>query len=290
MPIDDLIACFAEESGRATAGPPPLRVDARGVSGRYRGLRLHSAFQPLQSATTLQPAAHEALLRVRGAGNRAVPPADAFALPDTPGEVVYLDRLCRTLHVLNFVRQDGGGGMLYLNVSGRHLLSVGEGRHGRAFETLLGCCGIRPDRIVLEIVESGVDDLHPLQAAVGAYRARGYRVAIDDFGCQHSNFDRLWRLEPDIVKLDRSLIVQSAGNPRVRRILPKLIDIIHDLDALAVCEGIETAEQHRLAIDAGADLLQGFHYARPSPRLALPAARPAPRPASEPGLPRHRAA
>lgn len=267
MPIDDLIAYFAEWNGRKTAGVSPLRFDEHGVFGRYRDLHLYSAFQPLQSATTLLPAAHEALLRVRDAGNRSMSPAQAFALPGSPEEVVYFDRLCRMLHVLNFVHQDGGDGTLYLNVSGRHLLSVGEGGHGRTFETLLSFCGIRPDRIVLEIVESGVDDLHHLQAAVRAYRARGYRVAIDDFGCQHSNFDRLWLLEPDIVKLDRSLIVQSDSNPRVRRILPKLIDIIHDLDALAVCEGIETTEQHRLAIDAGADLVQGFHYARPSPQL-----------------------
>lgn len=281
MPIDDLLAYFAEWNGREKARLPPLLFDDRGVLGRYRDLQLHSAFQPLLSARTLQPAAHEALLRVVDAVNRSVSPAEAFALPGSPEEVVYFDRLCRMLHVLNFVNQDGGDGTLYLNVSGRHLMSVGEGGHGRTFETLLSFCGIRPERIVLEIVESGVDDLHHLQAAVGAYRARGYRVAIDDFGCLHSNFDRLWLLEPDIVKLDRSLIVQSGNNPRVRRILPKLIDIIHDLDALAVCEGIETTEQHRLAIDAGADLVQGFHYARPSPQLAASTARPARRRAPE---------
>lgn len=56
---------------------------------------------------------------------------------------------------------------------------------------------------MLGVLESHVDDLQHLQEAIDAYRSRGFRVAIDDFGCQHSNFDRLWRLTPDIVKLAR---------------------------------------------------------------------------------------
>lgn len=102
---------------------------------------------------------------------------------------------------------------------------------------------------------------------MAAYQACGYRIAIDDFGCRHSNFDRLWKVPPDIVKLDRALILQSANNPRARTILPKLIDILHDLGALVVCEGIETADQHALVVDAGTDLVQGFLYARPHPVL-----------------------
>lgn len=184
---------------------------------------------------------------------------------------MHFDRLCRVVHALNFFHQSGAQGDLFLNISGRHLLSVGKG-HGHTFETLLRHCGLAPTQIVLEVLESGVDDLQHLQEAVNGYRSRGFRVAIDDFGCQHSNFDRLWRLTPDIVKLDRSLIVQASTNARARRILPKIIDIIHDLGAQVVCEGIETAEQHTLARAAGADLLQGYYYARPSTEVVSPRA------------------
>ncbi|MBW7901723.1 MAG: EAL domain-containing protein [Rhodocyclaceae bacterium] len=264
MPIDDLLAYFADGGERPRHH---LLFDDSGVFGRYRDLCLHSAFQALHAADTLRPAAHEALLRARDEHNRAISPAEAFARPGTPDEVVYFDRLCRTLHALNFVNLGGGDGTLYLNVSGRHLLSIGEGGHGRTFEALLAHCGLTPGQIVLEILESGVDDLKHLQSAIAAYRQRGYRVAIDDFGCQNSNFDRLWRLEPDIVKIDRSLIVQATDDARARKILPKLVDIIHDLGARAVCEGIETRLQHDLAVGAGADLVQGFHYSRPASSL-----------------------
>lgn len=265
MPIDDLLAYFADWNGTSS---PPLLFDDTGVCGRYEELRLHSVFQALYSTETMQPLAHEALLRARDGNNRSIPPQEAFARPSSPAQVIYFDRLCRLLHALNFVNLDGGESTLFLNVSGRHLASVHEG-HGRTFETLLSKCGLKPTQIVLEILECGVDDLGHLQRAIAAYKERGYRVAMDDFGSRHSNFDRLWQLEPDIVKLDRSLIAQAADNGRARKILPKLIEIIHDLGALAVCEGIETRIQHTLAIDAGADLVQGFHYSRPTPRLQL---------------------
>jgi EAL domain-containing protein (putative c-di-GMP-specific phosphodiesterase class I) len=81
--------------------------------------------------------------------------------------------------------------------------------------------------VVLEIVESLVADSTHLIEALESYQKLGYRIAIDDFGSRESNFDRLWNLSPDIVKLDRSLVVQSVVNTRARRVLPKLVEIIH---------------------------------------------------------------
>jgi len=239
------------------------------AAGRYDGFRLDSVFQPLFHTQSLRPVAHEALLRASDAAGRPVPPGLALALPRSADDIVYFDRLCRTVHALNFVFQADTEHLLFLNVGGGHLLSVTGDSHGSVFETLLHHCGLSPKRVVLEIIESRIDDLDRLVEAVAAYQKGGYRVAIDDFGCQHSNFDRLWKLTPDIVKLDRGLILQSEINPRARTILPKLVEIIHDLGARVVCEGIETPGQHALAADVGADLVQGFHYARPRPELVL---------------------
>jgi EAL domain-containing protein (putative c-di-GMP-specific phosphodiesterase class I) len=268
MPIEEIFAYFMQNGSLSNSGPSPLQKnDEDIIKGSFRDLMLSSVFQPLIGVRTGQPQAYEALLRVHDAAHQVISPAAAFEIPGNSGEAVYFDRLCRTLHTLNFVRQAPLDMDLFLNISGRHLLGVTNSEHGETFERLLHMCGAQPAQIILEVLEAGVDDLTRLNEAVNAYRARGYRVAIDDFGCEHSNFDRLWRLTPDLVKLDRSLILQSTSNIRARRILPKLIDIIHDLGALVVCEGIETPEQHMLAVDAGADLVQGYLYARPSPWL-----------------------
>ena len=268
MSFNDLIVYFAHTNGRYDRPFDSIQFDDQGVSGLYRNLRLYSVFQALFSSTTLEPVAHEALLRVRDTDGLSISPEQAFRVADSPEEVVYFDRLCRVLHSLNFFNQSDARGDLFLNVSGRHLLGVGSG-HGHTFETLLGHCGLKPKQIVLEVLEHDVEDLGRLQMAVDGYRSRGFRVAIDDFGSQNSNFDRLWRLIPDIVKIDRSLLVQANVNPRARKILPKLVEIIHDLGAQVVCEGIETPEQHALAIDSGVDLLQGYFYARPATEVVV---------------------
>lgn len=267
MPEQELLDYFSRHDNSNGHIEPDLQLSRDGTTGRYKGLSLCSVFQPLINATTREAHSHEALLRVRDASGASISPETAFALPKTTDEAIYFDRLCRVVHALNFVRQASPLCDLFVNVSGRHLLGVSNRGHGAIFEHLLGMCGLQSRRVILEILESQVDDISHLNEAVAAYRQRGYRVAIDDFGCEHSNFDRLWRLTPDIVKLDRSLIVQSTVNERARRILPRIIEIIHELGALVVCEGIETLEQHHLAVDSGADLVQGYFYARPSPKI-----------------------
>lgn len=214
MALEALQQHFRTEQETLWGDGLALSAGADGVSGHFARLRLHSHFQPLLDAVTLQPLAHEALLRPLDPDSGAyLPPSAAFACARTPQEAVYLDRLCRVVHALNFVRQQPGRQLLFLNVSGRHLAAVAQ-EHGAAFERLLALCGLQPQQVVLEILEASVDQLELLQTALQAYRKRGFRIAMDDFGCQHSNFDRLWQLTPDLVKLDRHLIQQAEVNPR----------------------------------------------------------------------------
>lgn len=254
-------------SSAALTSQPALSAQDEAIVGYFEGLELHSHYQPLLHASNLDIYAHEALLRPRWPGHiQFQAPNQAFTLTQSAQAAIYLDRLCRVIHAMNFVRQQPDTQYLFLNVSAQHLQSVSH-NHGEAFETLLALCGLRPQQVVLEVLEAGVENLALLQNAVQGWRKRGFRIAIDDFGCQHSNFDRLWQLTPDIVKLDRQLVQQAEHNQRAAIILPKLIDMIHDLGASVVCEGIETAAQHRLCVDAGTDWLQGYYYARPAAQL-----------------------
>lgn len=268
MSLDALLAYFENWTGRPSIAKHCLQFADHGAQGLFDRLRLHSVFQPLFSTAGGAPCAFEALLRVQDEDGRAISPVDAFRIPDSAEEIVYFDRLCRMVHVVNFMTHAGHSqGKLYLNIDARHLTSVRSGVHGAAFEALLRHAGLAPQRVVLEILESGVEDFDLLRDAVRAYQQRGFEVALDDFGSQASNFDRLWRLSPNIVKLDRSLLLQAQSNPRAKFVLPKLVEILHDLDAKVVCEGIETPAQWRIARQAGVDLVQGFLFARPESRL-----------------------
>ncbi|HOE43716.1 MAG TPA: EAL domain-containing protein [Rhodoferax sp.] len=242
--------------------------DGHEIVALHNGLALSSVFQPILSASTLLPMAFEALVRAKTLkGGQVVSPDELFARAGSQAQGILLDRVCRFIHLLNFEHQAPDSARLYLNVGALHLQALQRGQHGSFMGAMQTLCSVVPTRVILEITETRFNDRDALSAIVQSFKQRGFRVAIDDFGARHSNFDRLWALTPDIVKIDRELLLQADSNPRVRTILPKLVEIMHDLQASVVCEGIETSQQHDLALSSGADLLQGYFYAKPASHL-----------------------
>lgn len=230
-------------------------------SSTFLGIQLNSAFQPIYDSELGELYGHEALLRPSLGGTQAISPEFAFSFAEQSGRLVKFDRVSRTLHVLNFRQIFDENGLLFLNVHPKLLSSVNA--HGKVFERILHSNSVPTNRVVIEIQESVVDHDKQLVEAIANYRERGYRIAIDDFGRKQSNLDRLWKLSPDYVKLDLSIVQQAEDNPRVRKILPKLVDIIRDLGAQPVIEGIETQVQLDLAIETGSTLLQGYFLGKP---------------------------
>lgn len=241
---------------------------------RYRNLLLGSAFQPIYSFAHGRAVGYEALLRAQDAAHHPVSPLQVFAMPEDDAELVHLDRLCRALHLRNHPTGAAADDWLFLNVNPR--VVIDGKRYGQFFAGLLESLGIAGHRLVIEILEGAITDEPALPEALAYYRELGCVIAIDDFGAGHSNFERIWRLSPDIVKLDRSMTEQAAQQPRVRRILPGLVALLHEAGCLVVMEGVETEAEALIAMDADADLVQGYFFARPSPApLTDPMERPA---------------
>jgi len=233
------------------------------VLARYRHLIIDTHFQPIFSLSHRRPVGYEALMRASRADGTPVAPVDVFAGSRDERGTVYLDRLCRDIHVRNFRTFARGSRWLFLNVNPTVVIRGRE--HGPYFESMLQRHGISPHEIVVEITEENIDDETLLEDAVCYYKQLGCLVAIDDFGAGHSNFDRIWRIRPDIVKLDRSMIAQASTNPSVRRVIPNLVSLIHESGSLALMEGVETGEEALIAMDSGIDFVQGYYFAPPSP-------------------------
>ncbi len=130
--------------------------------------------------------------------------------------------------------------------------------------------GIDPHQVVVEILETGTSDEAKLVDAARLYRKLGCRIAIDDFGIGFSNFDRLWRLHPDYVKIDRSVTASAVRETHARLVLANLVKLIHECGAKVIVEGIETRDEALTALEVGADFVQGYYFARPG-RAAVPA-------------------
>jgi EAL domain-containing protein (putative c-di-GMP-specific phosphodiesterase class I) len=95
------------------------------------------------------------------------------------------------------------------------------------------------------------------------------RLVIDDLGAGFSNVRLIADLEPSVVKLDRSLIMNLDKEPRKQMLVRGLVNMCVNLGAQVVAEGIETAEELEALRDTGAHYGQGYYFARPAFPLPL---------------------
>ncbi|MAQ15768.1 MAG: hypothetical protein CMN30_13360 [Sandaracinus sp.] len=119
-------------------------------------------------------------------------------------------------------------------------------------------------RVILEVTEAGsIRNVRRLRQRLALFRRLGFRVALDDLGAGFSALARLAQLEPDVVKLDRSLTARVDESPRLQRIVRTLVELCSLEGAQVVAEGIESRAVHRTVIRLGCHLLQGFALGRP---------------------------
>ncbi len=228
---------------------------------------LSSCFQPILSLSLRTCVGHEALMRAQHADGRTVTPYDVLRAVDDPDTLRQLDRQCRSLHLENYLRQDPGKGWLFLNMHPDVFTHAPE-RGGESFlRRQLAEHGMPAHRIVVEVMEQEVIDNQRFDHAVRYFRELGCLIALDDFGAGHSNFDRVWRIQPEIVKLDRTLLVLAARDRKMRRLLPQMVALLHEAGAMVLIEGVETAEEAYLSLEADIDFVQGYYFGRPQQEL-----------------------
>ena len=242
---------------------PPLLLDKyhlQGERGERDELNLSSHFQPIYSLAHRRPVGYEGLIRaVDSSSGRRVHPLELFSKAPQGEERIRLDRQCRALHVRNFQRLGNVRSWLFLNVDPQ---VASEGlRYGAFFLKMLQSNGFPTHRVAVELIETPFEDETRLVAAVEHYRKLGCLIVIDDFGAGYSNFDRIWRLRPDIVKIDREMTRRVTVEPLARRMFTGIISVLHEAGALVCVEGIETEGEALCAIDAHADLMQGDYFA-----------------------------
>lgn len=223
---------------------------------------VRSAFQPIISVAHQRIVGYEGLARVWDHAGQAIAPSTLFSSAQDIESLVNLDRMCRELHLQNFARAKLNPRWIFINV--HPLVALHGHEFGPFFAQILERMHIEGWQVVVEIVEAELNDDTQLIDAINLYRSLGCLVALDDFGVGGSQFTRLWRIEADIVKLDRSLIVEAEKSQRAQRTLPSLVAMIHEAGSLVLQEGIETPLQLSIALNSGVDLLQGFGLARPA--------------------------
>ena len=122
------------------------------------------------------------------------------------------------------------------------------------------------ENVMLEITErASLGDSGAWQQSVKALRERGFRIALDDVGAGYNSLGAVLAVNPDVIKLDISLI-SGLHNDRAKADLVGLLsDYARRQGVATVAEGIEEAEEAARCIELGVRWLQGYHLARPAP-------------------------
>jgi EAL domain-containing protein (putative c-di-GMP-specific phosphodiesterase class I) len=213
------------------------------------------ALQPIVDLDTRRVVGAEALARFKAAGGEQLPTEQTFLDAHALGLGVELE-LAVIHRALRSESRLPKGMYLALNVSpallGRdELLEVVE-RHDHD----------RP--LVVELTEhQPVEDYAQLDTALTRLREHGVRVAVDDVGSGFASFRHVTRVNPEILKLDRSLVCGIDGDPVRQSLASAIVGFAREVGAIVVSEGIESQDELSCLVDLAVGCGQGFYLARP---------------------------
>jgi FOG: EAL domain len=129
---------------------------------------------------------------------------------------------------------------------------------------------IEPGKIVIEITEGLLREAnHSFFSALEEYRSAGCKIAVDDFGSLYSNFGRVAAIRPDILKVDRSLVLAMEKNPYSAEVCLAIAQFAETLGCEILYEGVETEEQLLRSIQLKGQYVQGFLLANPAPDFTV---------------------
>ncbi|NUR32127.1 MAG: EAL domain-containing protein, partial [Catenulispora sp.] len=256
---------------------PRLRAELARAAARRSGLDKALAessfelyYQPIVWLDDGDIGGFEALVRWPQPDGTVIPPDDFIPLAEATGQILPLGRwILRTAtHQAarwNTIRTARGIAPIKIsvNVSAHQLRDPGfPDEVGKA----LSDAGLDPAFLMLEATESSlIDRAGTALANLRVLAQRGVGVSLDDFGTGYSSLSYLRDLPVSALKIDKAFVDGVPHEPRQTALVKGIIGIAKSLTLMVVAEGVETAEQRRALARMGADLGQGYLYARPMP-------------------------
>ena len=258
---------FEPEMAVATRERMALETSLRPALARAE-FELH--YQPRIDLRSMAMVGMEALIRWNHPERGMVSPAQFIPIAEETGLIVPIGRwvlfeACRQTRRL--MTEFGREICVSVNVSARqlaHQTFVGEVRQALAES------GIPPHCLELELTESAlIADIERTAQMLRELHELGVKLAVDDFGTGYSGLAYLRKFPIDVLKLDRSFVLQEDERISAFDFVKAFVDMAHALKLAVVAEGVETAEVVEFLRSAACDEAQGYHFARPLPLADL---------------------
>ena len=243
------MARIQREAAKVARGPDPelSALYERAVS------KLWMAYQPIVTREG-ELYGHEALMRCDEPSMAS--PLLLLAAAERVSTLADLGRRTRALAADPFL--DGtAAGTLFVNLNPAEL-------HDDAIVAADSPLARVAPRVVLEITErASVGSMQEVRRRVATLRALGYRIAVDDLGAGYAGLSTFALLEPEIVKLDMSLVRDVDQSPLKQRLIRSMAELCRDMGIRIVGEGVETTAERDALLELGCDLFQGYFVGRP---------------------------
>ena len=234
-------------------------LDARFTSALEK---LWMAYQPIVHWPERAVFAYEAL--VRSAEPSLPTPADLLDAAERLGRVHELGRHIRH-HVARDAADAPASALLFINL---HPLDLNDAELYSSGSPLAASAA----RVVLEITErSSLHAVSGLKTKVHKLRHLGFRIAVDDLGAGYAGLASFSQLEPEIVKLDISLVRGVDASTKKQSVIRALAGLCkRDLQIQVVSEGVESRQEQEVLARLGCDLMQGYLFAKPDRGFLAP--------------------
>lgn len=258
--FEEAVRCAVQASQGARSGlVPHVAPPVRGLEQDERLFQsavelLWVAYQPIVQYSLRQVVAYEALMRSKEVALST--PMQMLEVAERLGRVVELGEAVRRLAVVPWI-ENAAAPMLFLNLHAAELEDVERLVASGALHKLAS-------RIVLELTErAAIEAVTDAATQIHRLRAAGFRLAIDDLGAGYSGLSSFVKFEPEIVKIDMSLVRDIDTSPRKQKLVRSIMEACDGVQVVA--EGVETHDELETLVGIGCDLFQGYLFAKPGP-------------------------
>jgi diguanylate cyclase (GGDEF)-like protein len=220
-------------------------------------------FQPMISLTGDPTENYEVLLRMSSPSGEIVAPEQFMPIAEEHGLLAELDRwvIGRTISLLAERRKAGKETTLYVKVSPS---SLAEGDLHNFIGSQLKAHSVPGEHLVLQLPESKIYTyLRPLQAFQKIVATFGCRLALEQFGTSLNSFQMLTHFDPQVLKIDRSFILDLAKNAENQAKVKEFVAAARQLDKITIAEFVSDASSMTVLFSIGVDLVQGNFLAPP---------------------------
>jgi len=232
------------------------------IKDAIKDSKIVSYFQPIIDNKTKQIVKFESLVRLIDKNGNILTPYSFLNIAKKSGYYMQITHtvLKKSLKVLEISNKD-----ISINLS---VLDIERKATREKIFKLLEKKKNFANQIIFELLEDeNVSDFDVIKEFVSTVKGYGARIAIDDFGSGYSNYERLLDYQPDILKIDGSLVKNILTSEFSTSIIKSIVTFAKEQNIQTVAEYIENKDIFNKIKELGVDYSQGYYFGKPEPLI-----------------------